>query len=253
MNIDYSQFRTGDLYVNSSDGLLASVIKHITFSDYNHTTLCIRLDPSYFPKIKIVRDGGKMFILELIKSLKYPKMYLRESRYTNFKLLRFPLKDIYYTSDFVNRLTRFIESNCVKIELYDWTTYEIQQDNNIINDFKLRKSNLATSIGSICSELTYSVYKYCLPSIVKDINKTLLIPGHYTENNNSNPLKDLFNSKIQIQNNDVYNNSYNVILPVIFLILLFAALLYYKTKIFLILILILLLIWLIFVIYYKYQ
>ena len=252
MEVDCSQFRTGDLYVNSSDRILASIIKHTTFSDYNHTTLCIRLDPLQLPKIKIVRDGGKMCILEIMMDLKYPKIYLCESKYNNFKLLRFPLKDEYYTSDFVNRLTKFIELNCVKVELLNNNSYKIQTP-NISNDFKLRRPELATSIASVWSELTYSVYKYCLPNVVKNNNKTILLPAHYTENNSTNPLNNLFENKIQIKNEDIYNNSYNVILPLIFIILLFAALLYYKTNIFLILILILLSIWLLFVIYYKYQ
>lgn len=215
---EYDGFKTGDLLVNSSHGTLAEIIKNITFNDYNHVTMAVRLDITVLPRIKIVRDGGTMFIVEITKHLKYPTIFIRQSRYRNYKVIRYPLRDELYTNDFVKQLKKFIKYNCVKIEMLDDSFVSVQPpDNN--NDFRLRCQRCPAAIGTICSELIFSIYKYCFPTIVDDTyNPILILPRSFVYDD-KNPCRQLFLEAIQTKD-QLSSMHYDMLVVVLLLIIL---------------------------------
>jgi len=250
----FDSFKTGDLLLNSSTGAFATVVQYVTFSDYNHSTVTVRIDMSYLPKIKIVREGGKLFLIELIKDIKFPKLILWESQYINKKVERFPLKDKYYTKEFEQNLTHFLNIHCVLLRFINKPDIYVEKNpesSQLKHKFQLRRNNLPTAICSICSELTASIYLTCLPEETKNrkYEPYLYLPRTYS--NKKHRFNHLFEQGIIVYSNNI-NNNYSITLILLFLfILLLIFLVLYKSVTFTKILISLLILFICFTIFYK--
>jgi hypothetical protein len=128
---NHEKIKTGDLILESDEGAIAPFIKVLTFSNYNHCTVGIRLDITKLPEIKVVRTGGVLFVLEP----KLHKFWIADSLKSkadfkaDYSTLIYPLKDELYTSEFEHHVTNYLYNNC-KYIVYNGKQINIKEKYN---------------------------------------------------------------------------------------------------------------------------
>lgn len=198
--MSYDQIKTGDFILSSFDSVLGYVVRFASKSDYNHIVVAIRIDPSYLPKVKIVKTGGLLCVLEnKIKKLKHKdKKYVGILRvlptYNHYKFSYRSLKNKYYDDKFFLNTLDFVKSNAIEF---------LDNDKNIIfieDVIDSKKSDVIYSernnmANSVCSELTFSYYQYCLGKDIFQSEHHIYIPEHFV----SPKMSDFFDSEILLE------------------------------------------------------
>lgn len=220
-NID--SIKTGDLILQSFGGFLSPIIRFVTLSDYHHSTVAIRLDPTYFPDLKIVRTGGELFVLEakldksekwVVDSLKDPNGFDK-----SFKVLILPLKDEFYTKEFEKHVINFIQSNC----RYILTKNQEIKVKKIVTD-KYQRIHTNKYQGVLCSERVAAFYYRCLhDKINMNYINFLIAPHHFVQKENM--LNLIFKENYVFR--DIQNNNDRYGMLIIILILVILILLFY--------------------------
>ena len=146
----FSEIRTGDLLLVSDYSPLAPIGRFLTSSEYNHSTVAVRLDTSVLPEIKL-SAGGELFIFEKIAFRSVLLKEIPDYSKAN-KILRLPLKAEYYTKDFEDKLTNFLNSTCKSIQ-YKNKEFKIQRKDK---DYPVRSHPQIFDI--LCSEISFSLY-----------------------------------------------------------------------------------------------
>lgn len=172
----YTNCKTGDLIVIGSEGFGPQILKTLCNTEYNHSTIVVRLDCSKLPEIKIVKTGGTLFFLEIEKKIDTFNYILIEPGYTNHIVLKLELKNEYYNLEFESELKNILDSLCVYVKF---------KNNTVINLNKYsKKNNLFTPCKRlihpvICSELVLGIYTKLL-KIQKYDNKIMYLPHHFS-------------------------------------------------------------------------
>ena len=222
--------KTGDLILESDKSSIAPYIRFITFCEYNHCTVAIRLDTSKLPEMEIVRTGGTLFVLEpryvgisILDCIKEKQNFDND-----IKTLILPLKDKLYTSEFVKHVKNFIVVNCEYL-IYENKPVKILNNKNIDKQKYIRRSNdlfYSKLANILCSERIGSLYYRSLNEHIntKAKNYNVLEPATFIKKDHI--FNKLFEDPIIIKSVD-YSYSYVIIVIVILLILFILYILFY--------------------------
>ena len=196
--MNLKDIETGDLLIQSFSGFSTSLIKIGTLSNCNHVSVALRISPEFLPKIKIVKTGGVLCLLESICPFTtvFADIKKRLVIY-NFPLehnKRFILRKLkYYNQEFYQKCIHFLERH---VE-YFYMSYDIGNKNieinkkqkitefidsqNIIIPENPRKSLhlLSSKTTNFCSELVYSFYEYTLNSYNFKSDEAIVYPHHF--------------------------------------------------------------------------
>ncbi len=222
----YDDLSTGDILIYSCSNYFSNVVKLITSSEYNHVTIVLRLDSSCFPKIKILKDGGDLFVLESITNLLnlFPETYtfkIKKLDINYSKIMYRKLKNIYKTPNFYTKLINYLQSNVV----------EIHDSNKIVKDIKVIDSSnekiipipiensryLNNYTSAFCSNLSMGFYNSTLNLNIEIFN---YYPGDFL----NHKLDYIFESPKLLEDQSY---DYNIFLFIFTIILIIILLIYF--------------------------
>ncbi len=235
--------KTGDVIISAFNSGLGYVVRVFTNCEFNHICIAIRIDPIFLPRVKIVKTGGLLCVLEnkitsLYKDGKYYHLILRVlPTYEHYKFIYRPLKPELYTKGFCQRMINYIYSNSIEFldndKKINIITDVIGHSSDIVpHSLRTNIHFLAWITSNCCSELTYSFYEYCLDGKIKS-TRSFYVPKHFTTPN----FNDIFNDQILLidKSNTLMamlndNTFIIIILLIIFLIIYFVYFLIKKYR-----------------------
>lgn len=215
-HIKLDKINTGDVIISTFNSLLGYGIRVFTDCEYNHIFIAVRIDPSYLPKIKILKKGGLLCVLEnkigaTHRNDKYYHLILRVLPiYEHYKFLYRPLKKKLYTDDFYQKMTDYIYNNTIEFldndKKINYISDVIGHSSKIVPHSTRTNLYIYSSItANVCSEVTYSFYKYCFDDKI-NYNRMLYAPKHFLSPN----FDDIFDDAILLgDKSNVVMNSIN--------------------------------------------
>lgn len=228
-NVDFSQFKTGDLCISRTLGKFASLIRGITISNYNHVCIAIRIEPKYLPRLKIVREGGVILFLEKVTYKKTGEVgrTLRINLMENVKVLRLPLKDELYTPEFEQKITQLLYQTAHTVELKQKEYIEIRREP--IQKLKSYSRSLPLPyIENACSENTADFY---FNTLYKHIDKNIIPASVFVPQtflvSEGNPYYNLFESVQIIYDSNPNDNYWLELIVSIIIIILILCIMYF--------------------------
>jgi len=172
----YGELSTGDILIYSSSDYFSNITKLITWSEYNHVAIVLRIDSTHLPQIKILENGGDLFILESITNLLnlFPNKFtfkIKKMDINSCKIMYRKIRETHKTTNFYIRLINYIQSNVVEIHKSDKIINDVKvigSNNDKIIPIPTHESNNYTS--AYCSNLSMGFYNYTLNLNILDFN-----------------------------------------------------------------------------------
>jgi hypothetical protein len=180
----YDDIQTGDVVLLSSITTFSVVVRWGVGSEFNHVGICIRIDPSKLPEIKIKKNKGLLCILEfngddfssvLTGKIQYGNRLSKLSdvieKYKRVAYRR--LNHIHYTFDFKEKIRKFLIKYCYDSSPMDLVTPAL----NAMLGLELKQDDTDYH-PTFCSELSAKFYGDLIPGSIKTNYKNLL-PHHF--------------------------------------------------------------------------
>jgi len=190
----YDDIITGDVVLLSSITPFAVLVKWGTASEYNHVAVAVRIEQDFLPKIKVIKTGGILCLIEFngddFKNIITSEIHhgnrlvLFSDLISKYKKISYRrLKSEHYTINFEKNIEDFIYKYCNHITQMDKYT-------PIMNVFGISvEQRNADEAPKFCSELTAKFYGDLIPlSINIPYNKHL--PSHFGGNRYNNIFED---------------------------------------------------------------
>ena len=162
--MNFDSLKTGDIILSNFNSLLGYAIRVVTTSEYNHIYPVIRIDPSYLPKIKIIKEGGLLCVLENkngkfeYNGKKYVYILRTLPKYKSYKFASRSL--LQNPDDFIHKTSNYIKSNAIEFLNKEDLSYISEIVDSDRDDIPY--STRENALNSVCSELTLSYYEYIL-------------------------------------------------------------------------------------------
>jgi hypothetical protein len=207
--MNLNEVKTGDVLLVSCNTFAGGILKVITLTPFNHIDVAIRIDESYLPRIKILKTGGTLCILQakcpfktVLQKLKY-RLVLRkiDINTTNKQYICRSVKEEIYNDSFFQKVVNYIGSNIVEFNENE----KISAVDNVIDctdktiPLTIRNKDhfLSPKSSNICSELAFSFYSYTVGHNIFKTDKYVILPHHFTEPN----FNDFFDSEKMLKQN----------------------------------------------------
>jgi hypothetical protein len=184
MNRDYDDIHTGDVILLSSITPFSVLVRWGIGSEFNHVGVCIRIDESVLPEIKIKRKNGLLCVLEfngddfvnvLTNKIHYGNRLIKLSdMYDKYKRIAYrKLNRKYYSREFKEKVRNFIIKYCYDTSSMDMVTPAF----NALFGLELKNDDIDYH-PTFCSELSAKFYGDIIPGTITTNYKNLL-PHHF--------------------------------------------------------------------------